>query len=628
MIAGRDDAGRNQQTVIGIDLGTTHTVMAQVSASGLVHCLPNRDGDVLTPSVVAAADGGRMEVGQAARQRGLEHPNMAVDAFKRRMGDAAWSIRLGEQRLTAAQLSALLLRRMHEDAERIVGPIRGAVVTVPAYFGERERCATYEAATMAGLTVLEMINEPTAAALAAAFDAYLAAGGDGRQATSAAIATTAPAINVVFDLGGGTLDVTVIRIDGHRFDILASTGKPLGGRDFDDVIVDVLTRHLFEQNGPDPHYDLVAQAQMRAAAERAKHELTVKQSATIALPYDRIPRLTLSREAFERTSQPLLCRARELVEQVMADADLDWAQIEELQLVGGATRMPMIRGMLESISGLRANTRLQPDLIVAQGAAVYANILTRQNGVASSCQAINPASRSPAPTAQDDDDDLTLVDDSGADGSSSPAHGPRTKSTSNTEPAAPREAKVAKQGMADGQAESAERSPLADLLEQQAVNQAGDMMDMAFAAAASSVQVHDVTAQSVGVIVRSPRERRKVNKVIIHRNSRIPTSASEVFATRHDGQRRVCIPVVEGDSRDPRQCVEIGRCVIDPLPPDLPSGSRVKVTFVHDRSGCLQVRAEEQVFGSSAETTLHRGGEMAGSRLRDLADAVAQLSVS
>ncbi len=563
---------------IGIDLGTTFSVVAYVDKTGHVVCLPNRDGEALTPSTVMLDDDGEFVVGRRAQAALTSQPERVAEAFKRQMGIEGASRRLGDRDCSPAFLSSCVLRQLVEDARRTIGPIGGAVITVPAHFGDRERTATMEAARLARLDVVAMINEPTAAALSNAFDAYVAAGGDPGDLERATIASTAPGVSVICDLGGGTFDVTVIRINGSEFDVLATGGSlSLGGRDWDERITDAMERHLFDQGGPDPHQDLTARARMRAEAQTGKHVLSVKNEVAIPAPYDRVADMPLTREQFERLSEPLLERVRTTIEDVLQDAGVQWSGVEDLLLIGGATRMPMVRRLAGDLSGLTPNTRLQPDLIVAQGAAVYAAIMQVQ--------------------------DVT----------------------------------------------DATTYSLAELAKQTTPHHA---FDDAFAAAAGAVNLNDVNAHSLGVMVRSPRYDRKVNNILIPRNTPLPASGTRVFVTHSDNQARVRIPVLEGEVRDLDACTEVGVCTINGLPENLPKGSPVEVTISYDANGTVRVKAEELTTHTATETVLNRVasdprvGRPSDPRVRrnvatrastqtqdngkidELAEAVAQLAIS
>jgi len=550
-----------RRPIIGIDLGTTRSVAAYVGADGHVTSLPNRDGEVLTPSCVYIEPDGTARVGRRALQAGTGTPDRLAEAFKRHMGRDNWSWSVDGLTFSAPALSAFVLRRLVEDAERVVGPIGGAVVTVPAYFGDAQRSATLDAAVLADLNVVTLINEPTAAALAGAFESYITAGGDGADLTTAAIAATAPGVSVLCDLGGGTFDVTVIRIDGSRFDVLATGGDRVGGRDFDEYIVEAMYRHIFDSNSLDPYHDPTALARMRITAEQAKHTLTVKDSVQVPMPYPNVPAMTLTRERFEKDSRPLIDRTRRVIGKVMSDAGLAWSGVDALLLAGGASRMPMFRRMAAAVSGLQADVRLQPDLIVAHGAAVYAAIgeVQGEGGV---------------PAAQ---------------GGSSVVADLRPPESHDAPAAA-------------GQA----------------------AFDPGFAAAAASVRVTDVNSRSLGVVVYSPEEAGEVNAVVIPRNSRLPALKSRVFGTHEENQQRVVLPIVEGEERSPSACTEVGRCIIDPLPPNLPKGAPVEVTFSYDVSGRVCVRAEEPGSRTAAQTVLDRRVDRPRDRIDELAEIVAR----
>lgn len=576
-----------QGAVIGIDLGTTFSSVAYVDASGHVICLPNRAGQTLTPSVVYLKPDGQWEVGTAARAALTCDPERVATGFKRRLGPKEEPYRLRDRTITGEELSAIVLERLIEDARHALGDIAGAVITVPAYFGDVQRTATLNAARRAGIPVLELLNEPTAAALAHAFDAYLAAGGDPGDLQTASIAATAPAISVICDLGGGTFDITIIRINGSRFDVLATGGSlSLGGRDWDQCIVDLLERHILQQGGSDPHHDPKAQARMWLDAESAKHVLSVRADTQIAAPYPNVPPMTLTRQRFEEITEVLADRVETIVQHTMVDAGLTWPEIEDVLLVGGSTRMPHIRRRIESLSGMKPNTRLQPDLAVAQGAAVYAAIL-RIQGAEKGLTAKSPGTSHP--------------------------------SASQQAQAGPASVSAGKSGL-----------PASD--EQDLVafaNVSSDVGELlyedAFAEAAGAVRLTQVNARSLGVIVRSPRYDKLVNAVVIPRNSPIRGEFTRRFVTRQANQRRIRIPIVEGEGRNIAETTEIGMCMIDDLPPGLPAGSQVQVTFSFDASGRVCVLAKELTTGRFAQTVIDRCLVRPATQLDELALAVAEL---
>ncbi|RJP34281.1 MAG: Hsp70 family protein [Phycisphaerales bacterium] len=583
---------------IGIDLGTTYSVVARVDRGGHIGCVPNREGESLTPSVVAVDEEGRLVAGKEAVDVLQTDPGRAAEAFKRHMGEADYVVRLGGREYTPVALSACLLKRLVEDAQHAVGDVDGAVITVPAHFGDRQRSATLDAAARAGINVVAIINEPTAAALANAFEQYVSAGGDPSDLEKATIASTAPGISVVCDLGGGTFDLTVIRINGSDFDVLATGGSlQLGGRDWDDRIVDEMERHLLSTGGPDPHHDPAARARMRMAAQAAKHVLTVKPQAAVQPPYPGSPPCTLTRERFEHLSEGLLWRLRECTAAVMSDAVLAWSDVHDLMLVGGATRMPMVRRLVQQISGLVPNTRLQPDLTVAQGAAVFAAIHSVHEAMAPAGRRTAAAGRAASAPAAGDDNGEAEMD-----------------------------------ALVDDVIDSAGHS-----LEALARGSGQGGFDEAFAAAAGSVRLRDVNSHSLGVMVRSPRYDKKVNTILIPRNTPLPAECRRVFATRVDNQSRIRIPVLEGEVRELDACTQIGTCTIEALPSNLPKGSPVSVTLRYDANGTVRVRAEEMSTQTAAEAVIDRsatvidqrategGNGKPHDRVDELAAALAQL---
>lgn len=357
------------RTIVGIDLGTTYSLVAHLGAHG-PQVLPNRLGETLTPSAVSVADDGRVLVGAAARARAVTHPHQTAVAFKRDMGTTASRI-LGSQTMTAIELSALVLAELKQDAEAYFGhEIDEAVVTVPAYFGELQRAATRDAAAIAGLRVERIINEPTAAALAYGLHQ------GGREAKL-----------VVLDLGGGTFDVTVLELIEGVIEIQATAGDiRLGGEDFTDALEAHVHARLVEAGALDPSTLVaqgkthsVAKARLREAIERAKYTLSEHDSAVVAVPALAMGSngpvdiaLPLTRTEAETAWAPLFERLRLPILRALRDAQVSPSVIDEVLLVGGATRMPSIARLAANIFGRLPLRSLPPDEAVALGAAVQA----------------------------------------------------------------------------------------------------------------------------------------------------------------------------------------------------------------------------------------------------------------
>jgi molecular chaperone DnaK len=341
---------------VGIDLGTTYSSVAIMRPEGRPSTIINREGETLTPSVVLFADGDQVLVGSTARRAAATMPADCAQFVKRQMGDPHWRFvdsRAREYR--AEEVSALLLRRLVEDAELSLGePVRDVVITVPAYFDDARRRATLDAGEIAGLRVLRLINEPTAAAIAYGLDS-LATG------------------NVfVYDLGGGTFDVTVMRVRAGEFDVIATDGdRNLGGFDFDNALMRHVADRVLDEGGPDLRDVLLLEADLRDKCELAKRQLTTVDQASIFITAgEQNFRIQVTRSQFEEMSRPLLDRTEVTAAGVLDDAGLSWSDIDHVLLVGGSTRMRMVREMIQRISGTQPVAGVNPDEAVALGAAV------------------------------------------------------------------------------------------------------------------------------------------------------------------------------------------------------------------------------------------------------------------
>jgi molecular chaperone HscC len=348
--------------ILGIDLGTTNS-LAAIWRDGAPVLVPNALGQVLTPSVVSLDKTGEILVGVAARDRLSSHPQLSVAAFKRSMGTSR-EFQLGPRRFRAEELSAFVLRALKADAEAFLGqPVEEAVITVPAYFNDAQRKATRIAGELAELKVERLLNEPTAAALAYGLQAR-AAGRDGKI--------------LVFDLGGGTFDVSLLDCFDGVMEVRASTGDNyLGGEDFVDAIV----AWFLDEIGaplPDPAALPAWWGTLRRQAEQAKRRLTDAAETEIELIWDsRTRRARLSRERFAALAEPLLQRLRRPIERALQDARIRPAALSEIVLAGGATRMPMIRRLTAQLFGRLPLVQINPDEVVACGAAVQAGLKQR-----------------------------------------------------------------------------------------------------------------------------------------------------------------------------------------------------------------------------------------------------------
>ena len=352
---------------VGIDLGTTNSVVS-VLEGGEAVVIANSEGSRTTPSVVAFAKNGEVLVGQSAKNQAVTNVDRTIRSVKRHMG-TDWSVDIDDKKYTAQEISARTLMKLKRDAESYLGEdVTDAVITVPAYFSDSERQATKEAGQIAGLNVLRIVNEPTAAALA-----YGLEKNDKDQTI------------LVFDLGGGTFDVSLLEIGDGVVEVRATAGdNKLGGDDWDQRIVDWLVEKFKASQGIDLTKDKMALQRLREAAEKAKIELSSSQQATINLPYitvdaEKNPLFldeTLSRTEFQKITQDLLDRTRKPFQQVLADSDIPVADIDHVVLVGGSTRMPAVSDLVKEMTGGREpNKGVNPDEVVAVGAALQAGVL-------------------------------------------------------------------------------------------------------------------------------------------------------------------------------------------------------------------------------------------------------------
>ena len=374
--------------ILGIDLGTTNSAMA-VLEGGSPTIIVNAEGDRTTPSVVGfRADGDRV-VGKAAKNQAVTNPKNTVFSIKRFMGrkysectseikTVPYEVKEGQggravvdiegKDYTAEQVSAMTLAKMKADAEKYLGEtVTDAVITVPAYFNDAQRQATKDAGKIAGLNVKRIVNEPTAAALAYGLD---------KQGTDQRI--------LVFDLGGGTFDVSILDLADGVFEVLSTSGdNHLGGDDWDQRVIDWMADKFQQENGVDLRQDPMALQRLKEAAENAKKELSAAQQSTINLPFITMNQsgplhlnYTLTRAEFEKITRDLLERCKQPVTNALRDAKLKLSDLTEVILVGGSTRMPAVQELVKQMTGKQPNMSVNPDEVVADGAAVQGGVLT------------------------------------------------------------------------------------------------------------------------------------------------------------------------------------------------------------------------------------------------------------
>ncbi|MDS0281263.1 molecular chaperone DnaK [Haloarcula onubensis] len=351
--------------ILGIDLGTTNSAFA-VMEGGDPEIIVNAEGERTTPSVVAFDDGERL-VGKPAKNQAVKNPDQTIQSIKRHMGEDDYSVELDGEEYTPEQVSAMILQKIKRDAEEYLGDdIEKAVITVPAYFNDRQRQATKDAGEIAGFEVERIVNEPTAAAMAYGLD-------DESDQTV-----------LVYDLGGGTFDVSILDLGGGVYEVVATNGdNDLGGDDWDHAIIDYLADQFEAEHGVDLREDRQALQRLTEAAEEAKVELSSRKETRINLPFiattDDGPldlEQKLTRATFESLTEDLIERTVGPTEQALSDAGYDKGDIDEVILVGGSTRMPQVQDRVEEMTGQEPKKNVNPDEAVGLGAAIQGGVLS------------------------------------------------------------------------------------------------------------------------------------------------------------------------------------------------------------------------------------------------------------
>ncbi len=346
--------------VVGIDLGTTRSVIATVDDSGNPYTIANREGDMTTPSAVLF-EADCVTVGKEAIKAQLVLPDQVATFVKREMGKAEYPRTVNGTHYPPEMIQSLILGRLRSDAETKLGcTVQKAVVTVPAYFNEPKRRATIDAALLAGLEVVGIINEPTAAAIAYGLEKH--------------VQLLGPQTVLIYDLGGGTFDISLVHFTGDNVEVIATDGNAmLGGLDWDNCLIKWLDDQFASQCKMRPSETPAGQAMLRQQAEELKHSLTSRQRVKLRIAHaDKILQTQLARDEFEEQTAHLLDRTRFTVSKLLSDANKKWSEVDQIILVGGSTRMPQVSAMLTKVSGIEPNQTVSPDEAVAHGAAIYA----------------------------------------------------------------------------------------------------------------------------------------------------------------------------------------------------------------------------------------------------------------
>ena len=500
--------------VVGIDLGTTFSAIAHIDAYGKPQIIPNSETERITPSVIFfEGEGNNVIVGTAAKNNAVAEPEKIVDFVKREIGKPKdqFHREIGGKDYSAEELSALIIRKLKGDAEKYLDqPITDAVITVPAYFNDAERTSTITSGQLAGLNVLQIINEPTAAALAYGLDKL-----DEDHTV------------FVFDLGGGTFDVTIMRILDHKIEMLATNGDHrLGGKDWDDVIVNLIAEEFDQLHGENPLLDLHSYQDLHIRALAAKIQLSSRNSTTIVYHHGgKSVKLTLTRKEFEKRTRHLVEKCKTICEMVMQEAKMKWDKIDKVLLAGGMTRMPMMRAMIAGFSSVPLIDHVNPDEVVARGAAIQ--------GI------------------------LSMLNEENVSG----------------------------------------HKVLDETVRRQFSALDGGL-----------IEVTDITSHTLGVVLWDEKQLQEYVFPMIRKMTPVPAVIKNSFGTADANMQHAVVKVVEGESTVPGECTPLGVCDIV-LPPYLPKGSPVKLTYQYNANQVLEVDVE--AAGNRATVTIDRNTGLA-----------------
>ena len=496
---------------VGIDLGTSYSAIARLDSTGNPEVLPNTRGKPITPSVVILGKAQKVIVGD------LHHPAVGsaehiVTAVKRNMGNSQYSLMHEGRKLNADFLSGMILRRLALDAEKQIGKVANAVITVPYYFNDLCRRATSNAGRIAGLNVIDLLNEPTAATLT-----YAWLEGDLGQQEGATKEKTI----LVYDLGGGTFDVTVVRYSPTEFHVMATDGDTLlGGLDWTYRLVNFIADKFVAKFGKDPRKETISYLSLFNECDAAKVELSQRERTFVRTSMGRdSTTLEIHRSDFEKITADLLQRTKDTTEFVLEQCRISPAQLDEIVLVGGSTYMPSVRNMLHNLSGKPPCVSLSPQLGVAQGAAIHAAILEA-----------------------------------------------REKGTDSH-------------------------------------------LGQAVLKRLQRVRTQDVNSHSLGVEISDLNDpNQSWNHIMIPRNQPLPFSARQRFVTNRANPDGITIRLLEGEATDVDACTYIGEIRIIGLPPNLPVGSPVEVTYTYDADRKICVSARELTGSRNASVQLEHEG--------------------
>lgn len=493
---------------VGIDLGTTYSCIAYLNDHGEPVTIPNRDGELCTPSVVMF-DGNHVVVGTEAMRNSVRMPDQVVMHSKRYMGDLSHRWLIGGKSYSPIDISALILRQLLADAKDRIGDVERAVITVPAQFSDVHRQATAEAGRRAGLKHVDIINEPVAAALC------FVLGTEGIWFTELATGQTI----MVVDLGGGTFDLSLVRYEKNSVRVIASGGDLyLGGLDWNNRLEKAIAKQFQQEFGVDMLADREGKQALSLEVEQAKRSLSVRPKAALTCQHSGHRKTyQVELEQFERLTKTLVDQMETLTKGLLEENKMGWAKVDVVLTTGGSSRMPMVRKMLKQLGGYKTiNTSLSPDQSIAHGATYYAGMLLANNAFAKS------------------------------------------------------------------------------ILNEQAQ------------ARLKQFKQQSVAARALGILVRDETTGGRVPHYLLGANTQLPAEAKQTVGTVVRNQRRAHLYVVESGTAADAQYVELGTCVVDPLPPGLPEGSEIEVTIRYDEQARVHVSAKEMKTGQVAHSEIVR----------------------
>lgn len=485
-----------QRLGLGLDLGTTISLASVVDQSGRPDVVRSKAGRHLIPSAVYFET--NVVVGDSALDLGLRDPEGLAEAFKRDIGKPHYSREVRGNQVPPEVLTAFLIRHLLGNVREAHGQIDSAVITVPAYFDEKKRTATQQAAQLAGLEVLDIINEPTAAAIALGHEMML----DDKELSQK------PRRLLVYDLGGGTFDVTLLEFADRTFRAIGTDGDIyLGGRDFDERIINMIADRFRDRHGVDPRQQIGEMQRLWKRARELKHVLSERDVVNVDFEHDGMKiDFELSRSDFEDAIEPLVERSMATTRDVILAAGCSFDEVDEFLLVGGSSRIPMIAKRAQELAGKAPRLARNPDELIAHGAALYA------------------------------------------------------------------------------------------------ATKKGDLLD-----ADAQFDVVNVNAHSLGVRGTDAATKQKINKILIPRNSPLPTSKVYSFVTSRDGQKNAKVPLLEGESENPDFCTLLGECLVRIETP-LPKGSVIKVICNYAANGTISVTAKLARTNAAAYVEIRRDG--------------------